>query len=66
MIEEKETKQKQEAHEREAEKMKNNLWKIIKEVSDLEEHVCYDAVKMIHQLGMIDAFISMSIDEPCG
>ena len=66
MIEEKETKQKQEAHEREAEKMKNNLWKIIKEVSDLEEDVCYDAVKMIHQLGMIDAFISMSIDEPCG
>lgn len=66
MIEEKETKQKQEAHEREAEKMKNNLWKIIKEVSDLEEHVRHDAVKIIHQQGMKDVFISMSVDERYG
>ncbi|CAH8386076.1 unnamed protein product [Eruca vesicaria subsp. sativa] len=66
LIEERETRQKQEAEQREVEKKKNNLWEAIKEVSDLEEHVRFDAVKMIHQLGMKDVFISMSIEERCG
>lgn len=66
LIEERESRQKQEAEQREAEKKKNNVWEAIKEVSDLEEHVHYDAVKMIHQLGMKDVFISMSVDERDG
>lgn len=66
LIEERESRQKQEAEQREAEKKKNNLWEAIKEVSDLEDHVRHDTVKMIHQLGMKDVFISMSIDERYG
>ncbi|CAN6914094.1 unnamed protein product [Brassica oleracea] len=66
LIEERETRQKQEAEQREAEKKKNNLWEAVKEVSDLEEHVRFDAVKLINQLGMKDVFISMSIDERYG
>ncbi|XP_048615604.1 uncharacterized protein At2g29880-like [Brassica napus] len=66
LIEERETRQKQEAEQREAEKKKNNLWEAVKEVSDLEEHVRFDAVKLINQLGMKDVFISMSVDERYG
>ncbi|ESQ45938.1 hypothetical protein EUTSA_v10010996mg, partial [Eutrema salsugineum] len=44
-------------------KKKNNLWEAIKEVSDLEENISYDVVKVIHQLGMKDVFASMSTDE---
>lgn len=66
LIEGRESRQKQEAEQREAEKKKNNLWEAIKEVSDLEEHVRYDAIKSIHQLGMKDVFINMSVDERRG
>ena len=66
MTEERESAQKQEAEQIEADKKKNNLWEAIKEVSDLEEHVRYDAVKMIHQLGMKYVFIIISVDEHYG
>ena len=66
MTEERESAQKQEAEQIEADKKKNNLWEAIKEVSDLEEHVRHDEVKIIHQQGMKDVFISMSDDERYG
>ncbi|CAF2128569.1 unnamed protein product [Brassica napus] len=62
LIEERETRQKQEAEQREAEKKKNNLWEAVKEVSDLEEHVRFDA--LINQLGMKDvACLLMNITD---
>ncbi|KAL1214452.1 hypothetical protein V5N11_033679 [Cardamine amara subsp. amara] len=66
LIQERETRQQKEAEQREAEKKRNNVWEAIKEVPDLEENVRYDAVKVIHQLGMKEVFISMSTDERYG
>ncbi|VVA98578.1 unnamed protein product [Arabis nemorensis] len=66
LIQEREARQQRETEEREAEKKKNNVWEAIKEVSDFEENVRYDAVKVIHQLGMEEVFVSMSIDERYG
>ncbi|EFH43622.1 predicted protein [Arabidopsis lyrata subsp. lyrata] len=66
LIQERETRQQKESEQREAEKKKNNVWEAIKEVPNLEQTVRYDAVKLIHQLGMKEVFVSMSIDELYG
>ena len=62
LIEGREIRQKQEAEQKKVEQNKNNLWEAIKEVSSLEEHICYNAVKLIHQLVTKDLFISISVD----
>ncbi|CAD5327241.1 unnamed protein product [Arabidopsis thaliana] len=52
--------------EREAQKRKINVWDAMKENPDLDEHIRYKAVTMIHSLGMKDVFTDMSIEERFG
>ncbi|KAG7559241.1 Myb/SANT-like domain [Arabidopsis thaliana x Arabidopsis arenosa] len=52
--------------EKEAEKKKNNVWEAMKEIPNLENHIRYKAVTLIHSLGMKDVFIDMSVEERFG
>ena len=55
-----------EAEEKEAEKKKNNVWEVMKEIPNLEDHIRYKAVTLIHLLGMKDVFIDMSVEKRFG
>jgi len=55
-----------EAEEKEAEKKKNNVWEAMKEIPNLEDHIRYKAVTLIHSLGMKDVFIDMSVGKRFG
>ncbi|KAH0873370.1 hypothetical protein HID58_070732 [Brassica napus] len=52
-----------EAEEKEAEEKVNNIWDIIKEIPDLEENERFDAMNLVHQLGMKAGFMSMTREE---
>ncbi|KAL0655281.1 hypothetical protein Bca4012_075865 [Brassica carinata] len=55
-----------EAEEKEAEEKVNNVWDVIKEISDLEENERFDAMNLVHQLGMKAGFMSMTREEQRG
>ncbi|CAN7019384.1 unnamed protein product, partial [Brassica oleracea var. botrytis] len=52
-----------EAEEKEAEEKVNNVWDVIKEIPDLEENERFDAMNLVHQLGMKAGFMSMTRQE---
>ncbi|CAA7052694.1 unnamed protein product [Microthlaspi erraticum] len=52
-----------EAEEKQAEEKNDNVWDAIKEVPDLEENERFDAMNLVHQLGMKAGFVKMTIDE---
>lgn len=52
-----------EAEEKEAEEKVNNVWDVIKEIPDLEENERFDAMNLVHQLGMKAGFMSMTREE---
>lgn len=66
LMHQREERQQKEAEEREAEKRKNNVWDAIKEIPDLEQDICYDAVTTIHTLKMKDVFLRMTVEERLG
>ncbi|KAJ4885176.1 Myb/SANT-like domain protein [Raphanus sativus] len=52
-----------EAEEKEAEENVNNVWDEIKEIPDLEENERFDAMNLVHKLGMKAGFMSMTREE---
>lgn len=61
-----EGKLKHEIEKREAEKRKSNVWDAVKEILDLDEHIRYKAITIIHSLGMKNVFTDMSVEERFG
>ncbi|XP_010424399.1 PREDICTED: uncharacterized protein At2g29880-like [Camelina sativa] len=55
-----------ESEEKEAEDKANNVWEAIKEIPDLEEDLRYEAMTLIHSLGMKYGFVNMSIADRKG
>ncbi|CAN8268643.1 unnamed protein product [Cochlearia groenlandica] len=55
-----------EAEEREVEDKTNNVWDAIKEIHDLEQDLCYEAMTLVHSLGMKSGFVSMSVADRRG
>ncbi|KAL0790957.1 hypothetical protein Bca101_007203 [Brassica carinata] len=66
LMQQREERHQKEAEEKEAEKRKNNVWDVIKEIPDLEQDICYDAVTKIHTLNMKDVFLRMKVEERLG
>lgn len=64
--EKREGKLKHEIEKREAEKRKSNVWDAVKEILDLDEHIRYKAITIIHSLGMKNVFTDMSVEERFG
>ncbi|XP_010495586.1 PREDICTED: uncharacterized protein At2g29880-like [Camelina sativa] len=56
----------QESKEKEAEDKATNVWEAIKEIPDLEEDLRYEAMTLIHRLGMKNGFVHMSIADRKG
>ncbi|CAH8380639.1 unnamed protein product [Eruca vesicaria subsp. sativa] len=54
---------KKEADEKEAEEKADNVWAAIKEIPDLEENECFDAMNLVHKFGMKAGFMSMTMEE---
>ncbi|KAL0787698.1 hypothetical protein Bca101_003944 [Brassica carinata] len=50
LMQQREERHQKEAEEKEAEKRKNNVWDAIKEIPDLEQDICYDAVRNPHDI----------------
>ncbi|XP_033134011.1 uncharacterized protein At2g29880 isoform X3 [Brassica rapa] len=55
-----------EAEEKEAEDKANNVWDAIKEIPDLDDDLRYEAMTLVHTLGMKSGFVNMSITDRCG
>ncbi|KAG5409710.1 hypothetical protein IGI04_006029, partial [Brassica rapa subsp. trilocularis] len=55
-----------EAEEKEAEDKANNVWDAIKEIPDLDDDLRYEAMTLVHTLGMKSGFVNMSITNSCG
>ncbi|EOA22185.1 hypothetical protein CARUB_v10002756mg [Capsella rubella] len=55
-----------ENEETEAEDKANNVWDAIKEIPDVDEDLCYEAMILVHSLGMKYGFIHMSIADRKG
>ncbi|CAH8389367.1 unnamed protein product [Eruca vesicaria subsp. sativa] len=55
-----------EAEEKEAEDKANNVWDAIKEIPDLDDDLRYEAMTLVHSLGMKSGFVNMSIIDRCG
>ncbi|KAG2284187.1 hypothetical protein Bca4012_052882 [Brassica carinata] len=49
-----------EAEEKEAEEKVNKVWGVIKEIPDLEKNERFDAMNLVHRLGMKAGFMSMT------
>ncbi|WZZ84948.1 hypothetical protein YC2023_113527 [Brassica napus] len=52
-----------EAEEKEAEEKVNKVWGVIKEIPDLEGNERFDAMNLVHRLGMKAGFMSMTREE---
>ncbi|KAH0850160.1 hypothetical protein HID58_095725, partial [Brassica napus] len=52
-----------EAEEKEAEDKANNVWDAIKEIPDLDDDLRYEAMTLVHTLGMKSGFVNMSITD---
>ncbi|XP_010478781.1 PREDICTED: uncharacterized protein At2g29880-like, partial [Camelina sativa] len=55
-----------ENEEKEAEDKANNVWDAIKEIPDLDDGLCYEAMTLVHSLGMKYGFVHMSIEDRKG
>lgn len=55
-----------EDQEKVAEDKANNVWDAIKEIPDLDDEVRYEAMTLVHSLGMKYGFMNMSIAERYG
>lgn len=55
-----------EAEEKEAEDRANNVWDAIKEIPDLDDDLRYEAMTLVHSLGMKSGFMNMSIADRGG
>lgn len=55
-----------ETQEKETEDKSNNVWDAIKEISDLDENLRYEAMTLVYSLGMKTGFMNMSIAERKG
>ncbi|KAL1189885.1 hypothetical protein V5N11_026896 [Cardamine amara subsp. amara] len=51
---------------KEAEDKANNVWDAIKEIPDLDEDLRYEAMTLVHSLGIKSGFVNMSIAERNG
>ncbi|CAH2060786.1 unnamed protein product [Thlaspi arvense] len=52
--------------EKEAEDKANNVWDAIKEIPDLDDDLHYEAMTLVHSLGMKSGLVNMSITDRCG
>ncbi|KAL1200341.1 hypothetical protein V5N11_034085 [Cardamine amara subsp. amara] len=55
-----------ESEDKEAEDKANNVWDAIKEIPDLDEDLRYEAMTLVHSLGMKSGFVNMSVAERNG
>ncbi|CAH8332017.1 unnamed protein product [Eruca vesicaria subsp. sativa] len=55
-----------EAVEKEAEEKANNVWDAIKQIPDLDDDLRYEAMTLVHSLGMKSGFVNMSAADRCG
>ncbi|CAF1997884.1 unnamed protein product [Brassica oleracea] len=55
-----------EAEEKEAEDKANNVWDAINEIPDLDDDLRYEAMTLVHSLGMKSGFVKMSVADRRG
>ena len=55
-----------EAEEKEADDKANNVWDAINEIPDLDDDLRYEAMTLVHSLGMKSGFVKMSVADRRG